>query len=350
MSSLRPTYTLSVGNLRSTTDAPAAGPGSFVVDRDMDVPADALGLALRDREGVSAGDPVTLDLGHDGEEETVFTGTVEAVRPSVAGVSVRALGMMNELLNLRASATFANQSAGAIARDLIGRSALSTGTVDEGPILPRYIVDRALSVYGHLKELADRLGYELYTDRDGNVMFHALGPAAGLDSPGGAGLLGSVAGLASSATGEAHAFGKQLLRAAAGRRGPSWGTVEVGGESPMSRQGDTTEHWLSTSDDDHRGSAGDGGPALLVRDPAARTKDLADRFAAGRLAVATRASGEGSITVLGRSRLDLGDELAVEDAPDAEINVGGYVRALRHRFDGESGFLTDVRIFAGGSP
>lgn len=346
MPPLRPTYTLNAGGLSSTTDEPVGGPRSFVVDRDMDVPANALRLELRESSGVSVGDAVTLELGHDGEEEIVFTGTIESVRPYLAGVSVRALGTMNELLNLRASATFSDQSAGAIARDLIGRSPLSAGTVDEGPILPRYVVDRALSVYGHLKELADRLGYELYSDRDGNVMFHALGPAAGLDSIGGAaGLLGSVTGVA----GEAYAFGQHLLRASAGRRAASWGTIEVGGESPMSRQGDATEHWLS-ADDDHRGSAGEGGPALLVLDPAARTQDLADRFAAGRLAVAARAAGEVSITILGRPGLDLGNDLAVSDAPDAEIDGGGYVRALRHRFDGEGGFVTDVRISKGDAP
>lgn len=343
MPPLRPTYTLTVGGLRSTADEPVAGPRSFVIDRDMDVPADALGLELRERAGVSVGDAVTLELGHDGEEETVFTGTVESVRPSVTGASVRALGAMNDLLNLRASATFSDQSAGSIVRDLIGRSPLSAGAVDEGPILPRYTVDSALSVYGHLRDLADRLGYELYADREGNVMFHALGPAAGLDSPGGtAGLVGSVVGLA----GEVYAFGQQLLRAGSGRRAASWGTIEVGGESPMSRQGDATEHWLSTNDD-HRGSAGDGGPALLVRDPAARTRDLADRFAAGRLAVAARATGEVSVTIFGRPGLDLGDDLAVAGAPDEQIDGSGYVRALRHRLDGEVGFVTEARIFAG---
>ena len=93
----------------------------------------------------------------------------------------------------------------------------------------------------------------------------------------------------------------------------------------MSGQGDTTEHWLTTNDADYRGSAGDGEPALLVRDPAARTKDLADRFAAGRLAVAARAAREVSITVLGRPQVDLGDTIAVADVPDETVNGSGYV-------------------------
>lgn len=338
MPTLRPTFTLTIGSLSSGTDNPVAGPGAFLVERDMDVPADALRLRLRERAGIAVGDEVSLALGHDGEEETVFTGAVETVRPAISDVVVRALGRTRDLLKLRASATYVNQSAGSIARDLIGQAGLSAGTVDDGPLLPRYVVDRALSAHTHLKELADRLGYELYADRDGNIMFHPLGPAANLDALGGT--LGAVAG----AGGESYAFGQQLLSAATGRRDVAWGTVEVGGESPMSGQGDTTEHWLTTNDADYRGSAGNGEPTLLVRDPAARTKDLADRFAAGRLAVAARTAREVSITVLGRPQVDLGNTIAVADVPDETVNGSGYVRAIRHRFDNEAGYLTEMRI------
>jgi len=342
MPTLRPTFTLTIGSLSSSTDNPVAAPGTLLVDRDMDVPADALRVHLRERAGIGVGDAVTLGLGHDGEEETVFTGAVEAVRPAISGVEVRALGKTHDLLNLRTSTTYVNQSAGSIARDLIGQAGLSTGTVDDGPVLPRYVVDRALSGYRHLKELADRLGYELYADRDGNLMFHPLGPAANLDALGGA--LGAAVGGLLGAGGESYAFGQQLLSAATGSRDVAWGTVEVGGESPISRQGDTTEHWLTTDDADYMGSAGDGEPALLVRDPVARTKDLADRFAAGRLAVAARSARGVSITVLGRPQVDLGHTVAVADVPDETVNGSGYVRAIRHRFSDEAGFVTEMRI------
>lgn len=347
MPTLRPTFTLVIGNLSSSTENPVAAPGALVVDRDMDVPADALRLHLRERSGIAVGDAVTLGLGHEGEEETVFTGAIEAVRPAISGVAVRALGRGHDLLNLRTSTTYVNQSAGSIARDLIGQAGLSAGTIDEGPVLPRYVVDRALSGHRHLKDLADRLGYEIYTDRDGNLMFHPLGPAANLDALGGA--LGTVAagvagGLLGAAGGEGYAFGQQLLGAVAGSREVAWGTVEVGGESPMSRQGDTTEHWLTTDDANYMGTAGDGGPALLVRDPVARTKDLADRFAAGRLAVAARGARSVSIRALGRPQVDLGHTVVVADVPDETVNGSGYVRAIRHTFGGEAGFVTEMRV------
>ena len=112
----------------------------------------------------------------------------------------------------------------------------------------------------------------------------------------------------------------------------------------MSGQGDTTAHWLTANDAAYRGSAGDGSPSLLVIDPVARYKDLAERFAAGRLALAAREAHQIALTVLGRNRIDLGDDIALSDVPDALIDGTGYIRAIRHRFDDVSGFVTDIRI------
>ena len=112
----------------------------------------------------------------------------------------------------------------------------------------------------------------------------------------------------------------------------------------MSGSGDTTADWLTIKDADYRGSAGSGDPVRLIFDPAARTKDLADRFAAGHLATAARRSQSLRVRVPGRSQVDLGDTLSVTGSPDARVTGTGYVRAIRHRFDVTAGFVTDFRI------
>ncbi len=112
----------------------------------------------------------------------------------------------------------------------------------------------------------------------------------------------------------------------------------------MSGHGDKTAHWLTVKDRDYRGAAGNGAPHLLVLDPAARTQDLADRFAAGYLAVAARTAYQIRLTLLGRSQVDLGDSITASDVPDGLINGRGYVRAIRHRFGADSGFVTDLRV------
>jgi hypothetical protein len=312
----------------------------------MDIPADALQIYLSERAGVSLADPVTLNLGYDGEEEQVFTGSVARIQPALRNVVITALGRMNALLNQYTSATYEGRPAGDIARDLISQAGLATGTIDDGPGLPRFAIDRGLSGFVHLKGLANRLGYELYANREGAVMFHALGDAARLDMVGG-GLLGAAAGAISSLAsggGEGYLFGQHLLEASTYQQPSAWGQVQVGGESPMSGQGDNTAHWLTINDADYRGSAGSDEPTLLVLDPAARTKDLADRFAAGYLAVAQRTAHQVTVRVSGRPQVELGDTLSVGNALDDLLNGSGYVRAVQHRFDVYYGFVTDFRI------
>ena len=341
---LKPTFSIVIGSLNASTDNPVAGPRRIIIERDMDIPADAMQLHLMERGGVSLDDEVAVALGHDGENESVFTGNVVALEPAITGVKITALGRMNALLNLRTSTWFENQTAGSIVKDLIDQAGLSAGKVDDGPRLPRFAVDNRLSAFAQLKELAERLGYELYADHEGNVKFHALGAAANLDAAGLLGAAGAVTALLGAGGGEGYAFGKHLLEASAQRQNAAWSTVEVGGESPMSGQGDTTAHWLTINDADYRGSDGDGDPKLLVRDPVARYKDLADRFAAGRLATAARVAHQVCVTVLGRPTVDLGDDISTTEVPEELLNGSGYVRAIRHRFGDEMGFVTDLRI------
>jgi phage protein D len=345
---LKPVFTLSLGGYQATETNAVAGPARILIDRGMASAADALEVFLMERASIAPGDTATVELGHDDDRVKVFTGEVAEIRPTLEGVRVRALGKTNALLNLRVAAVYENQAVGSIVRDLVGQAGLDAGTIDNGPILPRYTVDRRLSAHRHVRELAERLGYELYTDRDGRLMFHALGDAASLD----AGPLGAAAGAASALLGgggEGYEFGKHLAAAAARQRSPGPTKVEIGGESPMSSQGDTTAHWLSADDDDSRGETGDGDAVVRLLDPAARTRDLADRFAAGQLASRSRRVRELHITVLGRPSLELGDSINVSGAADALVNRSGYVRALRHRLSAAVGFLTDVTVAVQGS-
>jgi len=342
---LKPTFSLVIGSLTSTTDNAVAGPQCLDVTRSMDVAADALQLLLMDRGGIALEDVVEVQLGHDGENESVFVGNVVELRPALRGVQVTALGKMRHLLRLHTAAWYDDQSAGSIAHDLIEQAGLEAGTVDDGPTLPRFAVDRRVSGFLHLKQMADRLGFELYAKRDGTIFFHGLGDAADLDAAGG--LLGAASGAVAGLLGggnDAYQVGQHLLHGGARRRAPAWGSVVVGGESPMSGQGDGTAHWLTVNDADYRGTAASGEPALLLIDPAARTKDIADRFAAGWLSTAQRTAHQVTIRVLGRPQVDLGDTITVGAAKDALINGSGYVRALRHRFDGATGFVTDLRV------
>ncbi len=347
MPPLKPTFTLMAGSLHSTTKSPVGGPSRICVERDMDIAADSARVWLDERSGVELEDAITLKLGNDGDEMTVFTGKVVALRPTLDGVILEALGSLNALLNLRTSKMCLNKTPGDIVSDLASTGSVTTGTIDSGPSLPRFALDSRLSAYAHIKDLADRLGYEVYADRDGKLMFHALGAAASLDGAGGlslpSGVGGALGGLAGAGS-DSYAYGKNLLAAQSEARTAGWGKITVGGESPTSGQGDKAASWLTAKDTDYDGAAGDGKPTRLYLDPAARTSDLAERFAKGRLATSQRRAHQVCFTTLGRAAFDLGDDTQVSGADDDQINASGYIRALRHRFDAETGFVTDARI------
>jgi hypothetical protein len=347
MAALRPTFRLALGALRSSTDAPALGPTALLVERDMDVAADGLAVWLMERPDVEPGDPVSLDLGHDGDDTPVFTGEVASTSVALDGARVTAVGTLNRLLVHRHAGAWERQSAGTIVSDLAAGAGIETGTVSDGPTLPVFAVDRRVPAWVHARGLADRLGYELYADRRGRLMFQALGAAASLDAA--AGGLGGLAAAAASALGpaggaEGYQYGRHLLalRASAGRA--PVGQMTIGGESPMSAEGESTAHWLTANERDFAGSAGSGAPSRAAWDPAARTRDLADRFAAGRLVTANRRAREIAVTVVGRPSVDLGDPISVAGVADGLGNGGGYVRAIRHRFGGGWGFTTEFRI------
>jgi phage protein D len=341
---LQPTFTLRIGDLSSTSDAPVGGPVSLVVERALEIAADALEIEMMERRGVALGDEVSLELGHDGSEERVFTGSVTMLRPSVAGQRVVALGRMQRLLELRTSATFEEQSAGDVARELIRQAGAEADAVDDGPVLPRFAVDVAASAYHHLRRLADRLGFALYGVRGGGIRFQALGSAAGLDA--GLGGLAAAAG-ALLGGGEQYRRGEHLLAASATRHPAEAVRVEVGGESPSSTLGGRAAHWLTVEDRDFRGAAGDGASLRLELDGAARTKDLADRFARGRFARARDRAHTVAVRVMGRPGVELGDTLSVGGFDDPLLDASGHLRALRHRFGGRTGFTSDFWIAPG---
>jgi hypothetical protein len=325
---LAPTFALTAGGLRSRTDEPVGGPTRMVVDRGMDVACDGVRVDLAQRGDVAAGDPLELALGHDGEESPVFVGEVAAVRPSLAGTQLRGVGVMTALLHLRTATTYAGRAAGDVVSDLLARAGLRPGVVENGPTLPRYVVHPGRSAHAHLRELADRLGLELYSDRRGRVMFHA--PPA-------------------PAPAEQYTFGRHLLEAAGQLRAGLPGAIYVGGESPASERGADTSHWLTRDEPGHPGVGESGDPRRVILDPVARTKDLVDRFAEGWWTVATRGRRRLRLTVLGRPELELGDPVSATGSPDGALDGSGYVRALRHAFSAHGGFITELTVTTGGA-
>ncbi|HLL54857.1 MAG TPA: hypothetical protein VK447_14985, partial [Myxococcaceae bacterium] len=169
MAGLSPRFSLKLGSLESDSDHPAGGPSYFAVDRSLEIPADGLRVVLAERGEVAPGDVAELQLGDEDGLERVFTGTIVEVRPHAAGTEIFAAGTVLALLELRASSLYQEQTAGDIARDLIGKAGLSEGDISDGVSLPRFAVERRRSAFPQLKGLAARLGFDVFSDREGKI-------------------------------------------------------------------------------------------------------------------------------------------------------------------------------------
>ena len=356
MAGHRPRFAFTAGSLSADSAIPAAGPSRFVVERSLGVPIDGLRVWLADSGGVAPGDRVRLDLGDEDGLERVFTGSVAELRPALSGCSLFCTGTMLGLVELRVAAFYQDRSAGDVVRDLAAQAALQTGAISDGLTLPRYAIERRVGAHAQLRRLAQRLGFALFADRLGQVHFRGLGAAAKLGSAGGlGGLVADAAGAAGAAgaaaaalglggaAGGGLAYGKHLLSADAALRPPPGRKIVVGGESPMSGQGEDKSFWLTATDSDFEDSAG-AGDELLIADAAARTKDMAGRFAAGYAAGLGARTAALRLSVLGMPALELGDSISTSDAPEARLNASGMIAGLRHRFSAREGFVTDLVV------
>jgi len=342
MATSTPRFSFTAGSLSADSDSPASAPVRFVVERSLDVPIDSLRVDLGASGGAAVGDDVTLDLGvGDAGLERVFTGSVAELRPRLGGCRLFCVGTMLALVDLRVASFYQETSAGDVVRDLLGQAALDAGDISDGVTLPRYAVERRVGAHAQLRRLAERLGFSLFADRQGKVHFKGLGAAASLGS---GGIGGALAGAASALTGGGTTtleYGKHLLAAEGSLRPPLARTVVVGGESPMSGQGEDKSFWLTAKDSDYEDSAGSGDD-WLITDTAARTKDMAGRFAAGYAASFGRRTTAVRASVLGNATLELGDAWGLSGAPEDGLNRSGMVAGLRHRFGAQEGFVTDL--------
>jgi hypothetical protein len=64
---LAPTFSLTIGNLNASTDNPVLGPRRILIERDMDIPADAARLQLMERSSVFEQDECAVTAAHFGD-------------------------------------------------------------------------------------------------------------------------------------------------------------------------------------------------------------------------------------------------------------------------------------------
>lgn len=324
---LRPSYSISLD--QETLSSESLGPLiDLQIRRDKSGAADEAIVTLGrvSKISLTEGAEVSVELGWDGETETVFSGIIETVDRGIDQLEVVCLGQQSKLMKTRADKVLVSQKAGQVVTALAGEAGVQTETIEDGIDLPVYLVDSSVNLHEHCLSLARRCGFDLYTNEKGKLIFSRF-----------------------NVTAADHTFRyREQILGASIEKGTPRDEVTVVPESPASSSGDETVSWLIKDPAPHTAKAGGGASALLVSDPMLRTKEAADSAAKAQLYFSQRDALAGSLKLMGTPEIQLGEAVALKDLPDDEVNQLYQVMAIRHCLNKRRGFYTDVVL--GGMP
>ena len=206
-------------------------------------------------------------------------------------------------------------------RDLADRAGVTVARAEDGIALPAYVVDGRRAVYHHLRELAELSGFDLYLDADGELIFEFF---------------------SGGQTAHVFEYAEHLLELETLDTPPAAGEVEAWGESPGAGRGEDSWAWLTKDFGSHKGTAGSGGPALLLEKPVLRTAVAAQTAALAHHTALERRRLRGRLLSPGRPEVQLGDSIRLRGLPDADLDTFFQVRGVTHRLTKRGGFTTVV--------
>jgi len=320
----KPAYQITIGNNDIST---ASGQLlSLDLRRSKNGAADALEMHFARDWGVSVadGDSVAVSLGWEDDVSQVFGGTVDEVRKSQHLIKITARGTQARLMATRKDATFLDQKAGEVVTSLASEVEMETDRVDDGVVLPFYLVDSTRNLYEHCLQLAGVCGFDLYATVEGKLFF---GP------------------FTTTSSDHSFTYGEHIL-AHHIEKGQPYSGITVIPESPASSEGEDAAGWLVKDAQAHSGIAGKGG--FPLSGGVLRTKEAAESAARGRLAASQRMATHGSVVVMGNPAVKLGQAVALVDTPDADSAAIYQVVGINHRLSMTTGFVTTILV--GGMP
>lgn len=268
---------------------------------------------------MAVGDKVKVELGYEGDIQTVFSGMATVIEWDIARVVVEAESSVRQLTAISVNAYFENATAADVVNGLVSETDMSVGRVDPGLQFGFYAVGSNRSAWHHISDLARQCGFDVYADPDDKLVFAAATPGVP----------------------ELFQFGVNILKLRIDQRQEAVAGVEVFGESPSSfGSGPDAAAWFTKKN--VTGSAG-GDPKHRVYVPAARTQELAGQIAEN-IWKALSPKKTGRMSVLGKSALGLGGIAKISDMPVDNQNGTYKITGVNHLLQADRGFITTVSI------
>ena len=314
---LHPNYSINIGSKKiepSSNDLIR-----LTIDLHLDTPADSCRASLRPGKwtaDLKRDDSVTVALGYESDSEPVFAGSLDSIERTLSNVRTFSLSGALKLLDLRVNEIYADQNAGDIVKDLAKKAGLDVDEIQVGIDLPKYYVGTSRNAYDHIRELAERCAYDVFVTPDNKLAFKEYKPKV------------------------THLFeyAKHIISIEAVFREPTYGSVKAYGESPSSKKGSDTSHWLTK--DDVTNEVGSGNQLEII-DSSIRDTDTAEKVAKAKLK-ALSFSKFFKLTVVGSPKVKLGDAVKVKSMPAESLNGEFKVMRVEHILSKDEGFITHI--------
>jgi len=313
----RPSYKVQIGS--ETFEAGSLSVISIHTSLSMEIPADSCEILFgtdSKSSKIQEGDEILIQLGYEDRLGTVFKGLADNVEHGISVIRVLGLNLISKFFKTKVNQVYEDQPAGKIVSDLTEKAGLKVEEASNGLRFPLYVVDDRRDVYKHIRDLAEKCGFNSYMTVENKLVFKKYGRK------------------------EPHVFeyGKNVIEIEADRWEPPFASIQVQGESPASFKGADTSHWLTKRE--VKGSAGRGN-ALLIEDPTVRDGDTAQKVAKARLDALMR-SLSGTVKTLGEANVKLGDTIELRGMERSEMNGEYQVRSVEHVLNRIEGFVTFI--------
>lgn len=314
---------------------------SLKVELSMDGVGGHCEIELAGGENTAAaakpGDEVTIDLDAGDGKVRVFTGEVEMIQVETNTQRVLAHDGLVKLTGLEVEAGFEDVNVDFIVKQLLSEANITAGTIDKGPKLASYILQRGPRVFRHIQQLAKLCGADFYTDGEGKAHFVAPKKAS---------------------ADHVFNYGENITMLDLHEVQPVFDSVEVWGEGAASSKGADKFYWLATdisgvaskamlSEDYQLQSGQSGKRPLQINCGEVRSGEAAQQVADAQIAALAARRVKGYLKVFAIPGIEPGDHVNITGLPAGHAAAEALktdsvlrVRRVLHQLDRSQGMVT----------